>query len=223
MGGVVCRALRAADGVELAAEVGSGDPLSRLSDARVEVAVDFTRPEAVMDNLRWCVERGIHVVAGADVLPESNLDLIRGWLARPPGVGVLVAPGFSTAATLALHLTRLAARHFDSAAVVERHHAGKRDAPASPAVHMARAVGRDTAVHAVRVPGVFSRIDVVLTRPGEAFTIRLVELDRSCIPPAVLRAVRAVPHTPGLTVGVSALLGLSADDRSGPPESEGDR
>ena len=64
MGSSVCREVEAADDLELVAALGSGSSLDQLGDQRVEVAVDLTRPDAVMDNLRFCVGHGIHGVVG---------------------------------------------------------------------------------------------------------------------------------------------------------------
>ena len=64
MGGEACRAIDAADDLELVARIGSTDPLDRLVESEAQVAVDLTKPDAVMDNLRFCVEHGIHAVVG---------------------------------------------------------------------------------------------------------------------------------------------------------------
>src|ERR1051325_9817755 len=51
MGAEVCRAVEGAADLELVATVDEGDALEALNAA--EVAVDFTNPNVVMDNLRW--------------------------------------------------------------------------------------------------------------------------------------------------------------------------
>lgn len=57
MGAEVCRAVEAAPDLELVAALDAGDDLAPLEAA--DVVVEFTVPAAVMDNLRWCVERGL--------------------------------------------------------------------------------------------------------------------------------------------------------------------
>ncbi len=47
--------------------------------------MDFTHPDAVMDNLEFCVDHGIHAVVGTTGFDERRLDQLRGWLARQPG------------------------------------------------------------------------------------------------------------------------------------------
>ena len=85
MGAEVCRAVEAADDLELVARVDSGDPLTALTDAGAEVAVDFTRPDAVMDNLQFCIEHGIHAVVGTTGFDDGRGSrTVRGWLADAP-------------------------------------------------------------------------------------------------------------------------------------------
>ena len=73
MGSRRARAVEAADDLELVARLGSADPLTALTDAGAEVAVDLTRPDAVMDNLRFCVEHGIHAVVGTSGFDDERL------------------------------------------------------------------------------------------------------------------------------------------------------
>jgi 4-hydroxy-tetrahydrodipicolinate reductase len=233
MGSQICDAATSEDGLELAAAIGRGDPLTDLTDGQVDVAIDFTHPDAVMDHIQWCVEHGIHCVVGTDVLPETKFDTIRGWLENQPKVGVLIAPIFSIGAVVGLRLAETAARHFESAEIIELHHATKADAPASPVVHLARGIAkaRDDAgfgpmpdatdvemqgargvdidgvhVHAVRVTGLLGHLEVILGTAGETLTIRHDQLDRKCFLPGLFLAVRAIADHPGLTIGLGDFL-----------------
>src|SRR5215212_1037449 len=93
VGSEVCRAVDRADDLQLVAAVGSGETLDSLAVA--DVVVDFTRPDVVLDNLRWCIARGRHVVVGTSGFDDARLDEVRAALAHSPRVGVLVAPNFS--------------------------------------------------------------------------------------------------------------------------------
>ena len=56
MGAEVCRALEAAGGLQLVAAL---RPRRRPAAAEVaNVAIDFTHPDAVMENLAWCIDHG---------------------------------------------------------------------------------------------------------------------------------------------------------------------
>ena len=97
MGSEACRAVDAADDLELVARIGSTDPLTALTDAGVEIAVDLTRPDAVMDHLRFCVEHGIHAVVGTSGFDDDRLAQLRGWLDSAPADGYKLFPTYPEA------------------------------------------------------------------------------------------------------------------------------
>lgn len=235
MGQEVCRAVRAADDLELVAEVDAGDELSALTEARAEVAVDFTQPDVVLDNIRFCVQHGIACVVGTSGFDAGRLETVRGWVAGEPGLGVLVGPNFGIGAVLAMHFAAVAARFFDSAEIIELHHAGKLDAPSGTAAHTATAIAAARAdagsapmpdatttaregargsevdgvrVHSVRMAGLVAHQEVLFGTEGELLTIRHDSLNRSSFMPGVLMGIRHVVAAPGLTVGLEPLLGL---------------
>ncbi len=235
VGREVCAAVRAADDLELVAEVDVGDDRAVLLDAGAEAVVDFTHPDAVMDNVEFCVRNGIHAVVGTTGFDQERLDRVRGWLDGAPGVGVLVAPNFSVGAVLMMRFAAEAAPFFESVEIIELHHPDKADAPSGTArrtaelvavarrdagtgpmpdatsTELAGARGADVAgvrVHAARVRGLVAHQEVLLGGLGETLTLRHDSLDRVSFTPGVLRAVRAIADRPGLTVGLEPLLGL---------------
>jgi 4-hydroxy-tetrahydrodipicolinate reductase len=235
MGSEACRAVDAADDLELVAALGSADPRERLTEAGVEVAVDLTRPDAVMDNLQFCVEHGISAVVGTSGFDEERLATVRSWLAGAPSVGVVIAPNFAIGAVLMMRFAEQAARWFESVEIVELHHPDKADAPSGTARRTAelvaaarRAAGLGAMpdatrealdgargasvdgvpVHSVRARGLVAHQEVLLGATGETLTLRHDSLDRSSFMPGVLLAVRDVGSRPGLTVGLEHLLGL---------------
>jgi 4-hydroxy-tetrahydrodipicolinate reductase len=232
MGAQVCAAVEAAPDLELVARVDEGDPLTRLVDAGAQVAVDFTHPGVVLDNVLFCIEQDIAAVVGTSGFDETKLAAVRGKLAEHPG-HVLIAPNFGIGAVLSMQFARQAARFFESVEVIELHHAGKVDAPSGTAVHTAALIAAARAeagagpvpdvtttelpgargaevdgirVHSVRLPGLVAHQEVVLGTTGETLTIRHDSFDRASFMPGVLMAVRAVRERPGLTVGLDALL-----------------
>jgi 4-hydroxy-tetrahydrodipicolinate reductase len=234
MGGEVVRAVEGADDLELVAAIDVDDDREAVSGAAV--AVDFTHPDAVMDNIRWCVEHGIHVVVGTTGIDEARLAEIASWLAAAPGVGVVVAPNFGIGAVLMMRFAAAAAPYFESVEIIELHHAGKVDAPSGTARRTAALVAEARAaagsapppdatttaldgargtevdgihVHSVRLDGLVAHQEVLLGGHGETLTVRHDSLDRASFMPGVLLAVRSVGARPGLTVGLEALLGLS--------------
>lgn len=235
MGSAACRAVDAADGLDLVARLGRADPLERLAEERVEVVVELTRPDAVMDNLRFCVENGIHAVVGTSGFDDERLDAVRGWLGASPSVGVLVAPSFALGAVLMMRFAAQAARFYESVEIVEMHHPDKVDAPSGTArrtAEMVAAARRDAGlgpmpdattaalegargasvdgvpVHSVRARGLLAHQEVLLGARGEVLTLRHDSYDRAGFMPGLLLAVRGVRSRPGLTVGIDGLLGL---------------
>ncbi|GAB1693868.1 4-hydroxy-tetrahydrodipicolinate reductase [Krasilnikovia sp. M28-CT-15] len=233
MGLEVCKAVDAADDMELVAMVGGGDWLSNAADAGAQVLVDFTKPDVVMDNVHWAVDQGINMVVGTTGFTEKRLERVRGWLSHKPGVGVIVAPNFGIGAILMMQFAARAARYFESAEIIELHHPRKLDAPSGTAGHTARRIAAARAeaglgpmpdatseelpgargadidgvrVHAVRSAGLIAHQEVLFGTQGETLTIRHDSLDRSSFMPGVLLAVRAVLSRPGLTVGIDDLL-----------------
>jgi 4-hydroxy-tetrahydrodipicolinate reductase len=258
MGSAVCRAVAGDPELALVAAVSpdhAGRPLRELlglrdvdvvvggepevlAQSQTEVAVDFTRPDVVMDDVRWCVDHGVHVVVGTTGIGPKQLDEIRERLERQEGrSNVLVAPNFAIGAVLLQRFAAQAARIYPAAEIIELHHDGKLDAPSgtslSTADRMARAretAGREPPVqagnesldgvrggdaqgvriHSVRLPGLVAHQEVIFGGVGETLTIRHDSIQRESFMAGVILAVKQVSSLPGLTVGIEPLLGLGS-------------
>ena len=133
VGSEVCRAVEAADDTDLVAVVDVDDELDALVTSGAEVVVDFTHPDAVMDNLEFCIDHGIHAVVGTTGFDDERLATVRGWLEASPKTGVLIAPNFAIGAILMMRFAAIAAPFYESVEVVELHHPDKADAPSGTA------------------------------------------------------------------------------------------
>ena len=198
VGRVLGPALEAAG--HLVTGIGSAD---RVDIEGQEAAIDFTRPDAVIANVRACLDQGVPCLVGttgADVAPLDRY-------ARERELPVLVAPNFALGAVLMMRFATEAARHLPAAEIVELHHAAKLDAPSGTAKATAAGLGRETPIHSVRLPGLVAHQEVLLSGPGELLTIRHDALSREAFVPGVLLALEQLPKLPpGLTVGLDALL-----------------
>jgi 4-hydroxy-tetrahydrodipicolinate reductase len=258
MGRLVCQAVMDDPQLELVAAVSpshGGEPLGELIGepnatpvvvsadlapalhaAGMDVAVDLTRPDAVMENLRMLIEGGVHAVVGTSGVTAEDLDRIRGWLGEQADghrSNVVVAPNFAVGAVLMQRFAEMAAAHMPSAEIVELHHEGKLDAPSGTAVATARRIanarggrpagpsGHDAGgargldvegvpVHSVRLPGLVAHQEVIFGGAGQTLTIRHDSMDRVSFMPGVILAIKAVADRPGLTVGLEPILGLDA-------------
>ena len=232
MGSTVCDAVEADSELELVARVDVDEPIDRLVEAGAEVAVDFTTPDSVRDNIDFCLDHGIHVVVGTTGLSADDLEAI-GKAAATSDANVFVAPNFAIGAVLMMRFAEQAAPHFGNVEIIERHHENKLDAPSGTALRTARLIndsrGRPWAevadateslsgsrggdehgvrVHSVRVPGSVAHQEVIFGAPGETLTIRHDSLDRASFMPGVVLAVKKVADRDGLTVGLEHLLDL---------------
>lgn len=235
VGAEVCKAVQAADDMELVAAVDADDSIDELVSAGAEAVVDFTHPDVVMDNLEFCIDHGIHAVVGTTGFDDARLDQLRAWLADSPETGVLVAPNFSIGAILMMRFAAEAAPFYESVEIVELHHPDKADAPSGTATRTAQLVaaarreagagpipdatssglagarGADVEgirVHGLRIRGLVAHQEVILGGLGETLTIRHDSLDRVSFTPGVLLGLRGIGSRPGLTVGLEELMGL---------------
>ena len=234
VGAAMVAGVESAEDLTFTAGVDAGDPLEGLTETNTEVVIDFTHPSVVMDNLKFCIDNGIHAVVGTTGFTDERLDQVRRWVADKPDACVLIAPNFAIGAVLSMHFAAQAARFFESVEVIELHHPYKADAPSGTAVRTAKLIaearkelppnpdatstGLDGArgadvdgipVHSVRLAGLVAHQEVLFGTQGETLTIRHDSIDRTSFVPGVLLAVRRIREFAGLTVGIEPLLDLS--------------
>ena len=252
MGLMVCRALADADDFALVAavdrskigqrigqmighpevDVPVSDELDRLLEARAEVAIDFTHPDVVMDDIRWCISHAVHAVVGTTGITQEELQEIDKLLSdEGHESNVVVAPNFALGAVLMQRFAALAAHYLPAVEIIELHHDQKADAPSGTAIATVRRIREERGeawsgpggeslegarggdvdgirVHSVRLPGLVAHHEVIFGGQGQTLTIRHDSTDRSSFMPGVLMAARAVMTRPGLTVGLEPLLDL---------------
>jgi 4-hydroxy-tetrahydrodipicolinate reductase len=155
--GKMGRAVRDLAGAQVAVTLDAPFTPDRLANA--DVAIEFTVPSAAPANIRACLAAGCPVVVGTT-----------GWYAEVPsltdevsrqGGALLWAPNFSLGAQVMMVLAAVSARLLDTdAAIIETHHASKKDAPSGTAREIARAIIEErsggvpiTSVRVGHVPG----------------------------------------------------------------------
>jgi 4-hydroxy-tetrahydrodipicolinate reductase len=197
MGETVCRAVEAADDLEL---TGRADPALGTSVEDVlgeaDVLVVFTTPDAVVDAVRAAVGAGVHAVVGSsgwDLAAAEGLS----------GANVFFAPNFAIGAVLMMRFAAEASRHMGKAEIVESHHDAKLDAPSGTAKRTAELMEGEVPIHSVRLPGLVAHQEVILGDVGQTLTIRHDSIDRESFMPGVLLAIRRVSELPS-----SPLVGL---------------
>ena len=204
MGQTVCAAVEGAEDMELS---GRADPQLglELSDAlgAADVVVDFSTPDAALDNVRACLDAGVHMVVGTTGWDPGRLQ----ELGAGGRANLFVAPNFAIGAVLMMRFAREASRHMARAEIVELHHEGKLDAPSGTAARTADLMEGDVPIHSVRLPGLVAHQEVILGDVGQTLTIRHDSITRESFMPGVLLAVRRVGSLTGSPViGLEHLL-----------------
>lgn len=183
-----------------------GQALSAERLKGVEVALEFTRPDAVVANLEGLIRAGIPTVTGTT-----------GWLDRLPkvrqlvdaqGGTVLYAPNFSVGVQLFLRSAgdlarRLTDRPEFRASIVEEHHAGKRDAPSGTALRLQEGVrmadpAREFPITSIRSGNVPGTHTLLYDSASEAIQMVHVARGREAFAEGALAAAEWLPGHHGL-------------------------
>jgi 4-hydroxy-tetrahydrodipicolinate reductase len=213
MGQTVCAAVEGAEDMELA---GKADPAlgtelaDAIDEARPEVVVDFSVPDAVFENAKTCLDRDVHVVVGTTGMTDAQVAEL-GEAAGKSRANCFVAPNFAIGAVLLMEASKLVARHMPDCEIVELHHDQKLDAPSGTAKRTAELIAAETGrdappIHSVRLPGLVAHQEVIFGGLGQTLTIRHDSIARESFMPGVLLAVRKVGDLDGLVVGLEHLL-----------------
>jgi len=205
---------------------------SLLDRTHPDVIVDFTNAEACMAAARIALPHKVNMVIGTTGLSAPDMKEVED-LARTNDVGVVMAANFSIGAVLLQYFSRLAAKHFDCAEIIELHHSEKADAPSGTALVTARGMvqarggkfrfsetKKETlagvrggqvdgiAIHSVRLPGFMASQEVILGTMGQRLVIRHDTINRECYIPGVTLAIKEVVKRKGLINGLDTLLDL---------------
>jgi len=182
------------------AENRDGAGLSEGAWSGIDVAIDFSVAAAVPHNLTRLAALGKDVVVGTTGWDATRPDL-REAVARA-GIGVVVAPNFSTGLLLFQEIVDRAARLFSGHAeygawLHELHHSAKRDAPSGTALSLERTMkagGYDRAIDvaASRVGHIPGTHTVGFDGPSETITLTHSVRDRGTFARGALAAARWV-------------------------------
>jgi 4-hydroxy-tetrahydrodipicolinate reductase len=142
-----------------------------------DVVVDFTTPEAVIENIEACVRAGKNMVVGTT-----------GWYQKLPhvremvearGTGFVFAANFSVGVNLFFEIARSVAPAFKldySGRISERHHVHKLDAPSGTAIMLRKvideAAGQHLEISSQREGEVVGMHELVLDSANDTITLR---------------------------------------------------
>lgn len=192
--GQAISALAEDNGCQVVAMIGEGQALS-LGDA--DVAVEFTQPDAAVENIRACIAAGTPVVVGTT-----------GWYEQLPAItkevgsansGLLWSANFSVGVNVMVQLARKAGELVSGSDafrvdMVETHHAEKKDAPSGTAKVVAAALsetlGREIPISSVRTGTVVGTHELSFEGKFETIKLTHVAHDRRVFAEGALRAAK---------------------------------
>nr|WP_092067769.1 4-hydroxy-tetrahydrodipicolinate reductase [Dendrosporobacter quercicolus]NSL46766.1 4-hydroxy-tetrahydrodipicolinate reductase [Dendrosporobacter quercicolus DSM 1736]SDL63251.1 dihydrodipicolinate reductase [Dendrosporobacter quercicolus] len=217
-------------GVEKLGVTVGNDLETVIKEAKPQVIVDFTIPEAVMSNIRIAIKNGVCPVVGTTGLSEENMNEIR-ELCEQHKVSALISPNFSIGAILMMRLSQEAAKYLPHVEIIELHHDQKLDAPSGTAIRTAKLIAQSRGylkqghpaefekyegarggelsgirLHSVRLPGYVAHQEVIFGGLGQTLTIRHDSISRESFMPGVVLACKKVLTLEGLVFGLEHIL-----------------
>ncbi len=145
---------------------GSGLTPDKLQD--IDVVIDFTTPDAVLENISGCARSGRNLVVGTTgwygKIPEV------GRMVEESGIGLVYAANFSVGVNLFFEIakTASAALRLDySGKISETHHIHKLDAPSGTAIMLQKLMEEAG----------YPALEVTSSREGEVVGIHQLTLD----------------------------------------------
>ena len=171
-------------GVDLRAAAGEtrgGVPIyadfDKISES-ADVIIDFSSAQGLAARLEFAKARGICIVLAPTGLSAANEAMISEYARFVP---IFRAANFSLGAAvteiLCAQARRLLPCEFD-AAIIEKHHKTKKDAPSGTALSIAKAIdgateksGKKTEIHALRLGTFSGEHEIIFAGDGETVTI----------------------------------------------------
>ena len=109
----------------------------------VDVVIDFTRPDAVLENIAACARAQVNMVVGTTGWYD-HLGEVR-QMVEEHGIGFVYASNFSVGMNLFFNLAAgaaTAAAYGYTVSITEKHHSGKKDAPSGTAIRLQQIIDK---------------------------------------------------------------------------------
>ncbi|SRR5579884_480079 len=194
-----------------------GRAITRQAFAAVDVAIEFTTPEAAPHNLKRLAEAGINAVSGTTGWYEK-LDSVADAVRRA-GTGLVWSPNFSVGVAVFQRLVSESAHLLKDedgygAWAWEIHHDAKKDAPSGTLLHLVETMRRRgynkpinvSANRAGRHPGTH---EVGFDSAADTITLRHVARNREGFAHGALKAARWILGRTGVHTFEEVLFGSS--------------
>ncbi len=206
-------------GVDLRAAAGEtrgGVPIyadfDKISES-ADVIIDFSSAQGLAARLEFAKARGICIVLAPTGLSAANEAMISEYARFVP---IFRAANFSLGAAvteiLCAQARRLLPCEFD-AAIIEKHHKTKKDAPSGTALSIAKAIdgateksGKKTEIHALRLGTFSGEHEIIFAGDGETVTIIHHAENRRIFALGAIKAADFLIEKPAGLYGMKDLL-----------------
>ena len=236
MGKEVVNAVNNAEDMELVAKIdifeGEFTTIEEAHNSKeIDVLIDFTQPNSIYNNAKYCLSNKINIVIGTTGLKDEQIEELK-QMSEANKTACFIAPNFSTGAVLMMMFSKMAAKYFDNAEIIELHHNQKKDAPSGTAVKTAAMMAennndftkgncpetetikgargansyKNIHIHSVRMPGYIASQEVVLGASGQILTIRHDSMNRECYMAGVLLATRYAVENKNFVYGLDNIM-----------------
>jgi 4-hydroxy-tetrahydrodipicolinate reductase len=186
--GTAVETLAVAAGWEVCAAVSRDFTGAQLAGA--DVAIEFTTPQSAVTNILACLDAECPVVVGTTGWYDHLMDVEAA--VEEAGGAVFWAPNFSIGANalmlLAAHARQLLPPDRFPAAVMETHHATKRDAPSGTALELAKGLEPGALISSLRIGHVPGTHELVFDGNYEQLRLEHVVRDRRVFAEGALAA-----------------------------------
>lgn len=160
----------------------------------IDVAIDFTLPQAAFENLDYVLKYKKPLVLGTTGFSEEEADKIK---EAAKAVPIVFSPNMAVGVQLLFGLAGEIARKLGPGydiEIVEAHHKAKKDAPSGTARKLAQVIanetGRNVTVHAVRAGDIVGDHTVIYAGGGERIELKHQAHSRDVFALGALRAAK---------------------------------
>ncbi len=183
-----------------------------ISKNKIDIAIDFTQPNTVVENASICLSNGIATIIGTTGITQEGLKQLE-TLALAHKTAALIVPNFAIGAILMMEFAKKAAKYMPKVEIIEQHHDQKLDMPSGTALktrtEILNSLGKSkegsldlVPIHSVRLPGLVAHQEVIFGSLGQTLTIRHDSLNRESFMPGIDLALEQIKTIKGLEIGL---------------------
>lgn len=206
-----------------------------LEANKPDVVVDFTQPSVVFENTKKYLNAKVKPVIGTTGLTAAQIEELK-ELSKASNTGCIIAPNFAVGAVLMMMFSKMAAKYFNNAEIIEMHHNQKKDAPSGTAIKTAQMMAEVNSdftvgncpetesiqgsrggnfnengkgnihIHSVRMPGFVASQEVIFGAMGQTLVIRHDTINRECFMSGVELAIKHVYNNNEFIYGLENIL-----------------